>query len=67
MLIASDVAEVNRFKRLLAIWKRIDHETKPKNQRRYSRRRAACRLVYGAEVETWPAFASKPTPGEAPR
>lgn len=55
---AEDVAEVRQFERLLRIWGRIDREERSE-ARKMARRRAACRLVYGAEVDRWPAFKAR--------
>jgi hypothetical protein len=55
---SADLAEIRRFERLLRIWGRIDREERSEI-RKFRRRRAACRLVYGAAVDTWPAFRSQ--------
>lgn len=59
----ADLVEIRRFERLLRIWGRIDREERSEI-RKVRRRRAACRLVYGTAVDTWPAF--RPQKGSVP-
>jgi hypothetical protein len=58
-LTAADVAEVRRFERLLRIFGRIDREGID-DLRKVRRRRAACRLVYGDDVDRWPGYREAP-------